>query len=65
MFLKCESLETIDFSGVQLTTDKQTNMFRNCKNLKEIIVTGCDESTISKLKEPLSSAGLSESLLKK
>ena len=52
MFYNCPSLETVDFSGCDLS--KATNhkyMFNNCKALKTIKAIGCNEATITKLQE--------------
>ena len=54
MFNNCTSLETVDFSYCDLS--KSTNnkqLFTNCKALKTIRAVGCNEDTLTKLREAI------------
>ena len=50
--MNCTSLETVDFSGCDLSNATNNKyMFNNCNALKTIKAVGCNEATITKLKE--------------
>ena len=54
----CENLRTVDFSNCDLSNLTQTyNVFTGCDALETIIAKGCNEATISKLREVLTAAG--------
>ena len=59
MFGDCYSLTSLDLSGWD--TSKLTDiiwMFSNCNKLKTISMRGCNQTTIDKIKDALSSAGI-------
>lgn len=54
MFNNCTSLETVDFSNCDLsnsTSHKQ--LFTKCNALKTIKAVGCNEATLTKLREAI------------
>ena len=53
MFVDCSSLETVDFSGCDLSnsTKNYKTLFSDCKALKTIRAVGCNETTITKLRD--------------
>lgn len=56
MFQECESLETLNLSGWNLdnaTIDLRT--FSDCKNLKTVIMIGCSDKTVNKVRNRLPS----------
>ena len=65
VFSGCSSLETIDLSGWNL--DKLLNqggVLQGCTNLRTIYMVGCNETTIEKIKQALTQAGLSTDIVK-
>ena len=53
MFAECYSLETVDLRGCDLSksTIKHKDLFFDCKALKTIRAVGCNETTITKLRD--------------
>lgn len=52
MFKNCTSLETVDFSNCDLSNSTSHRLlFTNCKALRTIKAVGCNEATLTKLKE--------------
>ena len=59
MFYRCSSLTSLDLSGWYLkNTTNIYNMFRYCNKLNTIKMIGCNQTTIDKIKNALSSAGI-------
>ena len=54
MFYNCTSLETVDFSNCDLSNSTSHKLlFTNCKALKTIRAVGCNQTTITKLREAI------------
>ena len=55
MFYNCTSLETVDFSNCDLSSNSTSHqlLFTNCKALKTIRAVGCNQTTITKLREAI------------
>lgn len=54
MFYNCTSLETVDFSNCDLSNSTSHKLlFTNCKALKTIRAVGCNQDTITKLREAI------------
>ena len=54
MFETCNSLNILNISGWDLTnTTDMTKMFNECYYLKTIIMKGCNQTTIDKIKAQL------------
>lgn len=54
MFETCNSLNILNISGWDLTNDTDmTKMFNECYYLKTIIMKGCNQTTIDKIKAQL------------
>ena len=54
MFNNCTSLETVDFSNCDLSNSTNNiHLFTNCKALKTIRAVGCNEATLTKLREAI------------
>ena len=59
LFSDCSALTSLDISGWD--TSKVTNigyMFKGCSALKTIIMIGCSQDTIDKIKAQLSTDGI-------
>ena len=51
MFYMCEKIEILDISGWHINQNVDTSLlFWGCDNLQKIIMRGCDEMTIEKIK---------------
>ena len=65
MFYNCSSLEILDIEGWNITGDPDMGgMFRGCGSLKEINMIGCNDATVEKIKQALTSVGLSTNIVK-
>ena len=54
MFKTCKSLNILNISGWDLTNTTDTSkMFNECYYLKTIIMKGCNQTTIDKIKAQL------------
>lgn len=53
MFAECSSLETVDFNGCDLSnsTKNYKTLFSGCKALKTIKAVGCNEATLTMLRD--------------
>lgn len=59
MFETCKSLNILNISGWDLTNDTDmTKMFNECYYLKTIIMRGCNQTTIDKIKAQLKTDGI-------
>ena len=59
MFNNCGSLTSLDLSGWNTSNvTNMTAMFQNCSALKTIRMIGCSQTTIDKIKEQLSTDGI-------
>ena len=53
------NLETVNLSGWDLSKVVKSNgMFEGCKNLKNIVMRGCNEATVNLIKTQLASDGV-------
>ena len=59
MFRDCSSLTSLDLSGWDTTNVRNTScMFTNCSSLTQVKMIGCNDSTVSKIQNALSSDGI-------
>ena len=65
MFRINDCLRTLDLSGWNMTKVTDSNyMFAGCNNLQTVYMIGCNETTINKVKQALTQAGLSTDIVK-
>ena len=59
MFESCRSLQVLNISGWDLTNTTETDdMFSECSSLNTIIMKGCNQATIDKIKAQLETDGI-------
>lgn len=58
IFMGCKNLESIDLSGVSINSEFTGSMFNRCDSLKQIIMSGCNETTINAIRKYVLEASL-------
>lgn len=65
MFCGCTGLRKLDLSGWKLPFKADSvGMFTNCVSLESILMEGCSEDTVRKVRVEVNRAGLSEEIIK-